>query len=92
MRQVTRIIAWVSQGVNVTLLWVLGTQYASPDLTISARCYIQGEVDGHRGWRRAQRVIDGVFFWQKAHCRGSYLRDVEFAELITEVEARRRAL
>ena len=41
------------------------------DETISARAY-RNSANGHRGWHRAMRVIDGIFFWQQEHCRGSY--------------------
>lgn len=41
------------------------------DETISARAY-RNSSNGHRGWYRAMRVIDGIFFWQPGHCKESH--------------------
>lgn len=40
-----------------------------PDATLSAFAYLW-DVKGKRSWPR--RIIDGMFFWEKNHCRESY--------------------
>ena len=40
-----------------------------PDETLSSRCY-RWARDGVRVWPR--RVVDGLFFWQREHCKSSY--------------------
>ena len=40
-----------------------------PDETLSSRCY-RWARDGVRAWPR--RVVDGLFFWQREHCKSSY--------------------
>lgn len=40
-----------------------------PDETFSSRCW-RWHVGGVRSWPR--RVVDGLFFWEREHCRGSY--------------------
>ena len=40
-----------------------------PDETMSSRAY-RWEKNGKRSWPR--KLIDGVFFWDKNHCRESY--------------------
>lgn len=40
-----------------------------PDETLSSRCY-RWARDGARAWPR--RVVDGLFFWQREHCKSSY--------------------
>ena len=69
----TRIAAWMSQTVN---LWVL---FGHHDQTVSARCYVNRSC---RGWRHAYRVINAIFFWQEDHCKESFLADVKFARQI----------
>jgi hypothetical protein len=44
----------------------------SPDETFSARSYrLRND-----GWRVAYKVINGLFFWQENHCKGSYTSEV----------------
>lgn len=74
--QLTRIAAWLSQGLNCLLL--LGHH----DQTVSARCYIYRNMPG---WRVAYRVINAVFFWQDNHCLRSFCRDVEFAQSVANI-------
>ena len=69
------IAAWLSQGLNKVFL------NGSPDMTVSARCYINRE---RPGWRIAYRVINRVFFWQEDHCRASYETDLAFAKTILQ--------
>lgn len=46
------------------------------DETISARAY-RNSMKGIAHWRRTMQVIDGIFFWQPDHCKGSYLMEQE---------------
>lgn len=39
------------------------------DESLSSRCY-RWARDGVRAWPR--RVVDGLFFWQREHCKSSY--------------------
>lgn len=83
MSQIKRIAAWMSQGVNVLLLWPLGRRTAHPDLTVSARCHVEGQIYGHRAWERVRRAIDAFFFWEPDHCASSFRKDVEFSRRVT---------
>ena len=40
-----------------------------PDETFSSRCY-RWARDGVRAWPR--KLVDGLFFWQREHCKSSY--------------------
>lgn len=40
-----------------------------PDETLSSRCW-RWEHAGIRAWPR--KLVDGLFFWEKEHCRSSY--------------------
>ncbi len=40
-----------------------------PDETLSSRVY-RWELDGKRSWPR--KLIDGLLFWDKNHCRESW--------------------
>lgn len=52
----------------------------NPDESISARCYRQGELDGHAGWYRAMKVVDFIFSpFQKKHCYKAWLTDYNHA-------------
>lgn len=44
------------------------------DLTLSANAW-RWEKEGVRCWPR--RVIDGLFFWQEAHCYESYIYEID---------------
>ncbi len=72
-RYLTRIAAWLSQGVNCIAL------AGHHDMTVSARCYIRRQK---RGWRLGYRLFNAVFFWQENHCHSSFTRDLEFARHI----------
>lgn len=44
------------------------------DETLSARCWrLQTESTG---WRIARKIIDGLFFWQPAHCKQAYYSEL----------------
>lgn len=40
-----------------------------PDETFSSRCW-RWSRDGKRDWPR--KLVDGILFWDKNHCRESY--------------------
>ena len=46
------------------------------DETISARAYRRAR-QGIRKWEIIEKAINGLFFWQQAHCRSSYLNELE---------------
>ena len=47
------------------------------DETLSSRAYRRAVLNAKpkRRWRLAHRLIDGLFWWQNNHCRGSYERE-----------------
>ena len=48
--------------------------------TLSARAYYEAVVDPtDNGWDRRMVIIDRLFFWEKDHCRESWLSEVERA-------------
>lgn len=52
------------------------------DLTLSANAY-RWEKNAVRS--RPRRLIDKIFFWQKEHCRGSYIYEQERRHLPPEM-------
>ena len=40
-----------------------------PDETLSSRCW-RWDRDGVRHWPR--KLVDALFYWEKAHCKSSY--------------------
>lgn len=44
------------------------------DETLSARAY---RCRAKRKWAVIMKLIDGVFFWQHAHCRGAYMMEIQ---------------
>ena len=48
----------------------------NPNITISARCYLERR---RPGWRCAYKRINRLFFLQKDRCRDSWVSDVQFA-------------
>jgi hypothetical protein len=70
----------LSQLANVALL----PDHASTNAneSISGRSY-------RCGWRRAERVINLMFWWDADHCRAAYYRDVARACQVVEYEVRR---
>ncbi|AGH31835.1 hypothetical protein SLPG_00041 [Salicola phage CGphi29] len=70
----TRVAAWMSQTLNLFLL------FGHHDQTVSARCYVNRH---HPGWNRARKIINAVFFWQPDHCYKSHMADVAFAQQVT---------
>ena len=70
------IATWISQGLNCALL------KGSPDMTVSARCYINRD---RPRWRTAHRIINALFFWQKEHCKASFRADVVYATRVLTI-------
>jgi hypothetical protein len=75
----------MSQGVNVCLLWMFGTSTAHQNLTVSARCHVEGYIHGRFFWWYLRKMINAVFFWQDDHCAESFAVDVQFAEMVKEI-------
>ncbi len=46
----------------------------SPDETLSSRAH-RARLAGKPGWRRVAGVIDRLFWWDKDHCRESWLAE-----------------
>lgn len=57
-----------------------------PDETISSRAW-RWELSGKRNWPR--RLIDGLFFWDRDHCRESYESERLGRQLPPEFRAER---
>lgn len=51
------------------------------DETLSARAY---RCSDKSHWRVARKMIDGLFFWQKEHCRDAYLIETNRQQLPPE--------
>ena len=66
-----RIATLCSQAINTVFL--LG----SPDMTVSARCYINRYKPY---WRVAYKVINKLFWFQENHCKESFDADIKYAE------------
>ena len=57
-----------------------------PDETLSSRCY-RWARDGVRAW--PCKLVDGLFFWQREHCKSSYESEREGRQSPSEL--RRKA-
>lgn len=76
-----RIATLFSQAINT--IFLLGT----PDMTVSARCYINRDKPY---WRVAYKVINAIFWFQTDHCRESFEDDIKYAEeVMKHVESNR---
>jgi hypothetical protein len=72
----------ISQALNAILL------AGNPNMTVSARCYLNREKPG---WRTAYFTVNKIFFWQEDHCRSSWVSDIVFArQALFELEVPRR--
>lgn len=58
------------QTVN-TLVWLPGDGFGMADETLSARAYRL-----RREFPWLMKTIDFIFFWDKEHCRNSYISEV----------------
>ena len=59
-----------------------------PDETLSSRCY-RWARDGVRAWPR--KLVDGLFFWQREHCKSSYESEREGRQSPPELRRVRRS-
>ena len=56
-------------------LWLVANQFINAvlggyaDETISARCYREGR-------KTACKILDAIYFWQKAHCRSAFQNEL----------------
>jgi hypothetical protein len=55
-----------------------------PDMTLSARTFINARTKGG-GWLYFEKIINLIFFLDKNHCYGSFLRDLGFAKDLIEI-------
>jgi hypothetical protein len=62
-----RLFSATSQWFNVLLL------NGQPNESISGRCY-------RESWITSMMIINKIFFWQNHHCRGAYMKDIEWAK------------
>ncbi len=56
-----------------------------PDETFSSRCW-RWSKDGKRDWPR--KLVDGILFWDKNHCRESYESEREGRQLPPELRVK----
>ena len=70
------VAAWLSQGINCAVL------KGSPDMTVSARCYVYRDK---AYWRIAYVVINRIVFWQKDHCKLSFQSDIVYANWVLAI-------
>lgn len=77
--RIMRALDGVSQILNVILL------DGDANESISGRAY-------REEWETAERLINGLFFWQSSHCRESYTNDVHRARELLREHARRHGV
>ena len=66
----SRVLATYGQRTLIAIDQLLNTLLGGwPDETLSSRCY-RWARDGVRAWPR--KLVDGLFFWQREHCKSSY--------------------
>ena len=60
-----------SEQIPIAIDQLINTLFGGwADETISSRAHrMQGKS---RKWYRIRKIIDGLFFWQKYHCREAY--------------------
>lgn len=64
------------------LVWIKGDGFGYADETLSARAW---RLSAKCEWARYVRIaIDVLFFWDKDHCRGSYLSELKRKHLPVE--------
>lgn len=73
MSYITRVAAWLSQGINCVLL------NGSPNQTVSARAYLNQKEEY---WGVVYKWVNKLFFWQQNHCKESHEADILFARSI----------
>jgi len=70
------VAAWLSQGINCAVL------RGSPDMTVSARCYVYRDK---AYWRTGYTVINRIVFWQRDHCKLSFQSDIIYANWVLDI-------
>lgn len=86
-------------GYSGGVIWRMGTLFSqvfntlfcggSPDETLSARSWRQGELMGHPRWARCRVIIDIMFkpLSGPEHCKSSHDADLAFANYIIALES-----
>jgi hypothetical protein len=69
-----RILDALSQLGNTVLL------NGDANESISGRAHREGWQLENHGWRRVERIIDALFFWESDHCYWAYANDIARAE------------
>lgn len=82
MLQLSRISAWISQGINCLIF------FGHHDQTLSARAYVGYRLRGVKAWSIPYYVLNWLFFWQVDHCMASHSEDEAFAQEIISARAR----
>lgn len=49
--------------------------------TLCGRAYALRHT--RKGWAVLNKMLDTIFFWDREHCRGSYVGDIRRAQYIT---------
>lgn len=57
-----------------------------PDETLSSRLYRKDVEANKSHWTAIRKAVDALFFWQKSHCRSSYLREKDKAHFPKELQ------
>jgi hypothetical protein len=56
-----------------------------PDMTISAAAWVRSQT---AQGDRVRAAMDALFWWDADHCRESFLRDVQFASRVLNIQRR----
>ena len=56
-----------------------------PDMTISAAAWVRSQTGQGD---RVRAAMDALFWWEAEHCRESFLRDVQFASRVFNLQRR----
>ena len=70
---VHQLLIGIDQLGNVFLYSSHDDRFGMADETISARAWRLERKSVM--WKAARICIDGIFFWQKKHCYGAYMRE-----------------
>lgn len=73
-----RLFILASQALHCVLMG------GNPDLTVSARIHIEAYFKGGR-WKKARKIVNGVFFWQKDHCSQSFAADEKHVQALSHL-------
>ena len=68
-----QLLLHLDQGLGIVACTLL-KELAFADLTLSASAW-RWHVEGTRHWPLG--LIDRLFFWQDAHCKASYIYEIE---------------